>query len=65
MSSTIFKLGINFFRQFTCPVASQHTTNSAYIVDEVVTVCLELFYDIAPSARVNIYPDVDFLSSPA
>jgi hypothetical protein len=34
-------------------------------VDDVVTVCFELFYDITAPARVNIYPDVDFLSSPA
>jgi len=32
-------------------------------VEDAVTVCLELFHDIAPFARVKMYPDVDFLSS--
>jgi hypothetical protein len=56
---------MNVFNQFTCPEASKHATNLAYSVDDVVTVCFELFHEIAPPARVNTYPDVDFLSSPA
>ena len=34
-----------------------------HIVEAAVTNCLELFDDIAPFARVKMYPDVDFLSS--
>ena len=36
--------------------------NSAYIVDDATIDCLELFHEIAPPARVNMYPDVDFTS---
>ena len=63
MLSTTFDLGTNFLSHVTCPEASYHATNLAYIVDDAVTDCLELFHDIAPFARVKIYVDVDFLSS--
>jgi hypothetical protein len=54
---------MNFISQFTCPVASWHAINSAYMVDPAVVVCFELFHEIAPTARVNTYPDVDFVLS--
>jgi hypothetical protein len=46
-------------------VASKHAINSAYIMDDTTIDCLQLLHEIAPHARVNTYPDVDFLSSSA
>nr|ABF95234.1 retrotransposon protein, putative, Ty1-copia subclass [Oryza sativa Japonica Group] len=57
------KPGMNFISQFTCPVASWHAINSAYMVDPAVVVCFELLHEIAPAARVNMYPDVNFVLS--
>ena len=45
------------------PVASKQAINSAYIVDDAMMDCLQLFHDTAPPTRVNTYPDVDFLVS--
>jgi hypothetical protein len=32
-------------------------------MDDATIVCFELLHEIAPPARVNTYPDIDFLSS--
>jgi hypothetical protein len=53
MLLTTLKPGTNFFSHIACPVVSSHATNYAYIVDDVVTVCLELFHDMAPPASKN------------
>jgi hypothetical protein len=63
MQSTTFKLGINFISHIVCPVASKHAINSAYIMDDATIDYLELLHEKAPPARVNTYPNVDFLSS--
>ena len=49
--STTFYPGTNFLSHVTCPEVSQHATNSAYIVDDAVTDCLDLFHDIAPFCK--------------
>ena len=37
--------------------------NSAFIVEEIITVCLMLFHNIVPLAKEKIYSDVDFRES--
>jgi hypothetical protein len=58
-------VSIPFFSHIACPVASKHAINSAYVMDDATIDCLQLLHEIAPHARVNTYPDVDFLSSSA
>jgi hypothetical protein len=41
---------IKFINQIAC-VVSQHTMNSAFIVEEAIIVCLVLFQDIIPYTR--------------
>jgi hypothetical protein len=53
MLSTTFKLGTIFLNHIVFPTASWHATNSTYIIDDVVNVCFELLYDIAPPASMN------------
>ena len=43
------------------PMIGQEGGYSASTVDCAVKVCLRLLHDIAPSARINTYPLVDFL----
>ena len=38
-------------------------TNSAFIMEVAIRVCLLLLYDTAPLANINTYPDVDFHES--
>ena len=46
-----------------CDVASKQDTNSAYMVEVEVKVCLTLLHEIAPLAIMKMYPDVDLRES--
>jgi hypothetical protein len=54
---------IKFLNHFSYEVASKHAMNSASIVDDAIIVCLVLFHDIAPPAKIKTYPEVNFLES--
>jgi hypothetical protein len=60
MLSTTLTSGPNFLSYSAYLVASKQATNSAYIVDDIMIVCLELFHYMTPFVSVNIYPDVNF-----
>ncbi|KAJ1288996.1 hypothetical protein BS78_02G132000, partial [Paspalum vaginatum] len=51
--STTFKMSTNFLNHIACPVASKQGMNSASLVDGATIDCLQLFHDMAPTARVN------------
>jgi len=40
-------------------VASKQETNSAFMVEVIVKVCLTLFHEIAPPVIMKMYPNVD------
>ena len=46
-----------------CEVASKQDMNSVSIVEVTVKVYLTLLQDIAPSANIKMYPDVDLRES--
>jgi hypothetical protein len=53
MLFTTLRLGIKFLSYIAYPKASYHAINLAYIVEDVVSLCLELFHDMAPFASVK------------
>ncbi|KAL3655533.1 hypothetical protein CASFOL_001319 [Castilleja foliolosa] len=63
IESTTLSPEMKPFNHTPCEVASKHETNSASIVEVAVKVCLTLLHDIAPSANINTYPEVDFRES--
>ena len=46
-----------------CDVASKQETNSTYMVEVAVKVCLTLLHEIAPSTIMKMYPNVDLRES--
>jgi hypothetical protein len=46
-------LGVDFSIVSACSVTSYHATSLVCIVDDKVTVCLELYYNATPFAGMN------------
>ena len=63
IESTIWSPEIKLLNQIVCDVASNHDTNSAFVVEVATNDCFTLLQDIAPSSNMKTYPDVDFLKS--
>ena len=54
---------MNFLNQKPFFTASEVATYSASVVESAMMSCLKLFQLIVPPLQMNIYPDIDFLSS--
>ena len=63
IKSTILSLEIKLLSHTPCEVVSKQETNSVFIVEVAVKVCLALLHDTTPSTIKNMYPDVDLRES--